>query len=99
MYRAVFQSFPGGQNEVVKMLFSLMLQHCGGCQQDGPETPRKEVQTQTESFELSPLGPLNKKKKRRRRRKKRNSKNTNDNESSTEVDQSESHTDTTRNLR
>ena len=28
----VFQSYPSGQNEVVRMLFSLMLQHNGGCQ-------------------------------------------------------------------
>ena len=89
MFREVFQSYPGGQNEVVRMLLSLMLQHCGGCQHDGTKTLMKEVQTQTESQEIKPLEHLNNnKKKRRRRRKKRNSKNTNDNASSTEVDPS-----------
>lgn len=83
----VFQSYPSGQNEVVRMLFSLMLQHNGGCQHDGTKTLMKEVQTQTESCEVSSLEPSNNsKKKRRRRRKKRKSKNTN--ESSTEVDHS-----------
>ena len=83
----VFQSYPGGQNEVVRMLFSFMLQHNSGCQHDGTKTLMKEVQTQTESCEVSPLEPSNNsKKKRRRRRKKRKSKNTN--ESSTEVDHS-----------
>ena len=89
MYKEVFQSNPGGQNEVVRMLFSLMLQHCGGCQHDRTKTLMKEVQTQTERQDIKPLEPLNNnKKKRRRRRKKRNRKNTNDNESSTEVDPS-----------
>ena len=95
MYRAVFQSCPESPNEVVRMLFSFMLHHCGGGQLEERKTLMKEVETQTESSQvnLNPLDPLplhNNKKKRRRRRKKRPSKT--DNETSNEVDHRSVHT-------
>jgi len=91
LFGSVFQSLPDSQHEVVKILFSLMLHHSsGGGLQDGRKALMKEVETQTESTELTlnPSESLNdNKKKRRRRRKRRNNKNANDNETSTEVDQ------------